>query len=698
MNTARKLVQLMLLQEKMYAKKRAFNERLVALKFRKSDVLGEIDQLNSELDSIHLSLKEIEKITRAPERPLLVDLEKPEEQYHYDREKLITFQREKASKDKSMAMAVATAFTAPTNENDQMMDSALGGASGKPSSASNQQVGDGTGYKRPTVAPDTSTIPRLLLGDELLEAGDEEDEDNSHGADISASSIDREQSLDSIRQKRLLNQQANILDRIRTLTENFDEQVLKLRAEKFNLQVDMKRADLRNTTLFEEFVQLKDFEKRENLLAKKVNDKYDEKIDMEEKVTDCRVRVEAKRVEIERLEEKGRSLLEEFRARLGENNKWEEFLTKVFKKKIKRAKKKERVPGEEGEDDDDEDEDESDSDESDSDEDDFDEDDENENRVVLDDSVCPPGCEQELYDMATSLREIRLDTEEQLAEEKKTYDIMRKDADAMAKKTKIIDHSLTAAEKDLEDFQVEKQGKLNQLQIIVVLKLNQIEYLINSVLPNDLSEALVFERKGLLRLQTRIHELNDEKVQQNRKQKENKLQNVQLKKGRKMLSSKIQELATECDQMMLLKFGRTVDLQKLEMVTVNRLLEELKEKYRQTELFCDREIAQWDLTVQQQKENILMLTRDNTRRINQMTMLLGEQKVIEDNLNAKQKKLGGEYEGKRKADVRERERLIQLVQLQSQEIEALKEEITLLSRKGGHILPPAQPPMPINQT
>ena len=42
----------------------------------------------------------------------------------------------------------------------------------------------------------------------------------------------------------------------------------------------------------------------------------------------------------------------------------------------------------------------------------------------------------------------------------------------------------------------------------------------------------------------------------------------------------------------------------------------------------------------------------------------------------------------------ERKRLVQLVQLQAQEIEALKDEILLLSRKGGHILPPAQPPVP----
>jgi len=55
---------------------------------------------------------------------------------------------------------------------------------------------------------------------------------------------------------------------------------------------------------------------------------------------------------------------------------------------------------------------------------------------------------------------------------------------------------------------------------------------------------------------------------------------------------------------------------------------------------------------------------------------------------------GSEYSGPRKTELIERKRLIQLVQLQAQEVEALKDEILLLSRKGGHILPPAQPPIP----
>ena len=69
--------------------------------------------------------------------------------------------------------------------------------------------------------------------------------------------------------------------------------------------------------------------------------------------------------------------------------------------------------------------------------------------------------------------------------------------------------------------------------------------------------------------------------------------------------------------------------------------------------------------------------------------------------------------GTSKKDVEERQRLHTLVQLQAQEVEALKAEIAILSRKGGlltnsfvrtqlislncfdfegHILPPTQPP------
>lgn len=49
---------------------------------------------------------------------------------------------------------------------------------------------------------------------------------------------------------------------------------------------------------------------------------------------------DSKRKDIDRLVEKEKALYANFQASLGENNKFAEFLNKVFKKKIKRAKKK----------------------------------------------------------------------------------------------------------------------------------------------------------------------------------------------------------------------------------------------------------------------------------------------------------------------------------------------------------------------
>ncbi len=55
---------------------------------------------------------------------------------------------------------------------------------------------------------------------------------------------------------------------------------------------------------------------------------------------DVQSRYDNKKKDIERLQEKERALNATFQASLGENNKFQDFLTKVFKKRIKRSKKK----------------------------------------------------------------------------------------------------------------------------------------------------------------------------------------------------------------------------------------------------------------------------------------------------------------------------------------------------------------------
>ena len=58
----------------------------------------------------------------------------------------------------------------------------------------------------------------------------------------------------------------------------------------------------------------------------------------------------------------------------------------------------------------------------------------------------------------------------------------------------------------------------------------------------------------------------------------------------------IGELEEKVRNMLMLKFGRLVDLEKLETVTVNRTVEELKEKLRQQESKSAAEIARWNVS------------------------------------------------------------------------------------------------------
>ena len=68
-------------------------------------------------------------------------------------------------------------------------------------------------------------------------------------------------------------------------------------------------------------------------------------------------------------------------------------------------------------------------------------------------------------------------------------------------------------------LQLEKQRKLNELSVVVTLKLNQIQYMVNGVLPQDLAPCLIFEATGVTQLVHRIKELEHEKSSQKKQQK-----------------------------------------------------------------------------------------------------------------------------------------------------------------------------------
>merc|ERR1712151_151351 len=434
-NAEKKRAQLLELKKWTHDQRKLFNDRLLAMRDKKMVIIDELKQVTKELVTVQEKLPDSEHVYIPPVPEMHPD-EMPERKFEYTTETLMDFRKN--------VLGIS----------EPMLTEAEKGGSNEPSS----RKGDGI-VRRPsasimstlssTNAPGDGTMtPTTILeeeGKEELESPRSSEEKDIMEEEIIRLSCKRDMLLQEIYDKKMM----------------FDAELRILRHDKAHFDVKLKNADLREITLFEELILLKEFEKRENALAGKVSAKYQEKDDMEDKVEECRNSLEQKKEELDKLAVRENSLQHAFVAVLGENNKFEQFLTKVYKKKIKRTKKKSN--DEEGGSDEDSDEESSDDDDYDSDEDDESDEDE------LDDSVCPQGCDQATFDQVCQLREKKLDLEEAIVEEKKVHDVLKKELDALTKKVKIIDNGLKSAKSDLEAFQREKQQKLNELDVVVTL-------------------------------------------------------------------------------------------------------------------------------------------------------------------------------------------------------------------------------------
>ena len=198
-----------------------------------------------------------------------------------------------------------------------------------------------------------------------------------------------------------------------------------MRSDKMQLDADLTMARMRVLTLQDELILLKNFEKKDNLLTVKLEKCRTDKAQVVADIADSQDKLAAKKAEIDVWQEKDKFIINEFNSLVGESNQFYDPLLKIFKKRIKRSKKK-SVDDEMSDSDEESD--------YDSDEDsDYDSEEEE-----LEDQ-CPFGCEQQLYEKVLELREKRLDQEDILAEFGKAIDDLRKANERQTTKERQID-------------------------------------------------------------------------------------------------------------------------------------------------------------------------------------------------------------------------------------------------------------------
>lgn len=749
-NAARKRRQMALLEERLYEARLGFNAKVLELRELKLLLIQELTHDQKRLDALYAALAvEAERRAVQHRRALEVDLhEWPEQRERVSDADIEVFLREKRVLPHSLA---TSAFPSPRARVGSISierrgsSSALAGASledrgagGRRESMTDRSIvslsrklqgaadtSGGTGaaasglYVRHLLVEDTGTATASLPHGLLTVAT---------GKDAVHASVPRNLDADdAVVRVYLMQHEVRKLER-KTQDEvsAFDAAVAHLRREKMALDVVFKKCELRLFTLLSELVLLEAFESKETLLSSKLEKSKGEKAQVVAELSEIQDTLASKRKELEEWSKQEKAIQSEFVATVnGANSSGGgaphpsfSALQKIFKKKIKRAKKKpgaggkggdgkggdakgDGEPGANGEngdggagdngDDDDDDEDDDD-DDSDFDENDDDDDDE--------DDVCPTGCDLQLYEKVLTVRERRADVDDAMSDLTKAMDELRKSNDRQVAKQRQIDKELHATELDIQAFQSEKQTRFNQLDVVVALSKHQVRCLepVRSsangattwTVPEHATSCLVFAQQAFDALAERIESLQRENRSLRQQFRDLHKQQSVLARDKKVQNETIGAIALRCEQLQLLKFGQLVDMDVLDRACDTSKLSDLQARVRVKELESERALRHTKQAQQELSREILRATERNTALLGQIAELSARQSALERELNhaSASPSVLQDDAALLAQEMRERSKLVRLVKLQAREAEALKQEIGLLRGKDGKVYAP----------
>jgi len=679
MNAEKKRRQMFLLEESMHAIKTEFNNRVLALRDFRQQVRQEINRDNEMLQEIDEKLgTATDWVSELLKEDPLAPVEFPEKRFDYTEADLKAFRRQlrDSAGDDQDAL--------DGREDDEDDDEADGTGAGDDGAAE-----DGGAGPRKMSAKDDSQAAvlaasrglagrrvvaakrsdRLALRAQVLQA-------RAERADPLGKEVAKEA------EARLWHDKAQLEEHVRQVVETFDGAVASIEKEKAKLESDLKNAGMKLLVLHEELLTLNELEEKDEALLKKATKCRQDKTNIMHQIKECQDLLSEKKAEIEQWQTEEANLQAEFTELVGENSPFLSALLKIYKKKVKRSKRKK---GQLGDDEDFDDEDEDDEDESDLESDEEDDD-------MDEDTGPPPGCDVQIYESVIDLREKRLDMEDALQEIQKAVDDLKKTHQKLLTDEKKVDKEQKQTDTEIQQFQTDKQRKLNQVKIVFALRLSQVQCLETEDddghrrLPSELDEQVVFTKEGLHRLMSRIteihHEIKDVRNNHRLLQRDFRVR----KKEKKSAMETIGDLQSKFEDIQMLKFGQTVDLDLIERSAPNKYVQELQEKVLDAEKDHRQTLARWEKMIESSKKELARVTQENTSLMEQIVSMGYSQMQLDAALNARISNVTvNDTEPLNEVRELERERLKDLVMLQQKEIATLQAEINLFRKKGGHI-------------
>ncbi|XP_050459151.1 cilia- and flagella-associated protein 44 isoform X5 [Cataglyphis hispanica] len=349
-------------------------------------------------------------------------------------------------------------------------------------------------------------------------------------------------------------------------------------------------------------------EERDTLFSK-----YKQLLKCQKKIQTITDKVDVKMKEITKLRNQIKNMLLEYMNRINDN-KFRNFLCRIFKKKYKESKEEDETTTTTTE---------TTSDETNS-------IDTRESELdYFDENICPPGCDKKLYDLAFSMREKRYSCEHQIKDAQQIIEILQKEIQIQTKKLKVIESNLKKNEEDLNMFMLEKQKKLNNVDVTIIIKLHQLQYFEKPEIPLKLHDCVLFNKNRLSKLYVRIQELHEETLELHVKHKRARMHLQRIKVDCNHMRVNNNNLKNEIKLKIINKFGQNISLNKLYETILRRMVYDIKANLNDTTMYFTKRIKHVKESYAEELVILNKLIREHTQKLSFLTILVEEQSKLQ---------------------------------------------------------------------
>jgi len=331
-NANKKRQQMVLLEGSIHKLKVDFNNKILDLKHKKTDIIRQVEEMNTRVGQINtvLAIKEDLFLPTIDEKT-----EYPQKFFNVTDGEIDEYRIQKIQREADAAQA-KKGKTKKTKAQQAQEDEEA--AAAKTEEAKQTKTKDEDKPKlKPThnnVNPYLNAVPPRKGHKKMETELDEE--------------------YDQIMRIELQYEKSQLKSESEQLLSDFDAEIKEMQKEKYRLESDLKNAEIKLILLFEELILLKSMEQKDQELTQQLTQNRQQKGHIMKEITDITKQLKVKKKEIENIKHEEENLLVRFHEYCPEgSNKYVE-IKRFYERITKKRRKVEKVEKEEADDDDEE--------------------------------------------------------------------------------------------------------------------------------------------------------------------------------------------------------------------------------------------------------------------------------------------------------------------------------------------------------